>query len=76
MDSQGRLVLPKAWRDALLDGPGSVLLRRTADGILLTRSPGEGTVALADDGLPVLTVGRRVTTAQVREATEHDRADR
>lgn len=76
VDAQGRLVLPKAWREALLDGPGSVVLRRTADGILVTPSPGEGVVTLAEDRLPVLTVGRRVTTAEVRVATERDRADR
>ncbi|MGI9015899.1 MAG: hypothetical protein ACR2HR_02145 [Euzebya sp.] len=76
VDAQGRLVLPKGWREQVVDTPGSVLLRRTTDGLLLTRAPGEGTVEVADDGLPILSVGRRVTTAEVKEAIEHDRADR
>ncbi|CAN5265901.1 hypothetical protein BH23ACT9_BH23ACT9_14490 [soil metagenome] len=76
VDAQGRLVLPKGLRDLVVAAPGAVMVRQTADGLLLTRTAAEGVVTLGEDGLPVLSVGRRVTVEEVAQAIDHDRAQR
>jgi bifunctional DNA-binding transcriptional regulator/antitoxin component of YhaV-PrlF toxin-antitoxin module len=76
VDAQGRMVLPRAVRDELLRVPGEVLVRRTADGWLMTGAESEGTISEGDDGLPVLTIGRPVTNAEVLDAIDQERADR
>lgn len=70
------MVLPRRLREEIVNAPGEVLVRRTADGLLLTPAEGSGTVASAADGLPVLTIGRRVTNAEVLAAIDRERADR
>jgi hypothetical protein len=52
------------------------MVRHTADGLLLTRTGAEGVVTQGEDGLPVLSVGRRVTVEEVTQAIDHDRAQR
>jgi hypothetical protein len=69
-------VLPRSLRDEVVAVPGEVLLRRTADGLLMTAARPQGTVERAEDGLPVLTVGRRVSNDEVVRAIEKERADR
>ena len=69
-------MLPRAVRDELLRVPGEVLVRRTVDGWLMTAAESSGTVSQGDDGLPVLTIGRAVTTAEVLDAIDQERADR
>lgn len=76
VDGQGRLVLPRALRPELVTVPGELLIRRTADGVLLTPADRTGTVSEAEDGLPVLTIGRRVTNDEVLAALDQERADR
>ena len=56
--------------------PGQVPVRRTADGLLLTPSEAPGIVRDGDDGLPVLTIGRRVSKDETLKAIEQERADR
>lgn len=76
VDAQGRMVLPRGIRDELLTVPGEVLVRRTADGVLLTPSQGIGTVSIGPDGLPVLDIGRSVDNDEVLAAIDRERADR
>lgn len=76
VDRQGRLVLPREIRAELVGAPGEVLLRRTADGIVLSRAEDIGEVAVGEDGLPVLRLGRRVTNDEVLAAIDTERADR
>ena len=76
MDAQGRMVLPSGLREEIVSIPGEVLVRRTADGLLLTAAETPGTVRVGDDGFPVLSIGRRVSNDEVLTAIEKERADR
>jgi bifunctional DNA-binding transcriptional regulator/antitoxin component of YhaV-PrlF toxin-antitoxin module len=75
VDGQGRMVLPRAIRDDLLHVPGEVLVRRTDGGWLISAAESSGTATTGDDGLPVLSIGRPVTTAEVLDAIEQERAE-
>lgn len=70
------MVLPRGLREDVVTVPGDVLLRRTADGLLMTAADAPGTVRQADDGLPILALGRRITTGEVLRAIDAERADR
>jgi hypothetical protein len=70
------MVLPSGLREEIVSIPGEVLIRRTADGLLLTAAESPGTVRVGDDGLPVLSIGRRVTNDEVLSAIDQERADR
>jgi len=76
IDKQGRLVVPHALRDGLLNGAGELLLVPTAEGLLLRPVVESGTVRIADDGLPVLTLEGTVTNAEVLAAIDRARAER
>lgn len=76
VDAQGRMVLPSGLREEVVSIPGEILVRRTADGLLLTAAESPGTVRVGDDGFPVLSIGRRVSNDEVLAAVEKDRADR
>jgi len=76
VDKQGRLVLPQQLRDGLVETPGELLLRRTPDGLLLSPITGQGSLRIADDGLPVLDLDRPVTNAEVLAAIDDERRDR
>ena len=76
VDRQGRLVLPLWLRRGFITAPGEVVLRRTADGVLLTPVAAAGDVEQAADGLPVLRLGRRVTNDEVIDAVANERAGR
>lgn len=73
MDSAGRIVVPKAAREALQWKPGQPLEIRAVDGrleidvaptVLRLVKRGKGVVAVPDEPLP------RLTAAEVREALE------
>ena len=73
IDAAGRIVVPKALRQALQLQPGQVLELRVRDGLLeievaptpmRLKKKGKGVVAVPDSELPVL------TAAQVRETLE------
>jgi hypothetical protein len=70
------MVLPRAIRDELLHVPGEVVVRRADGGWLMSAADSVGTVRDGPDGLPVLSIGRPVTTAEVLEAIAQERADR
>lgn len=70
------MVLPQELRGELVSVPGEVVLRRTPDGVLMSPVPTEGTVGTADDGLPVLALGRPVTNEEVLAAVDLERAGR
>lgn len=76
VDKQGRLVLPQWLRRRLVPTPGEVLLRETADGVLITAVASVGQVEEAADGLPVLRVGHPVSNDQVKAAIAQERAER
>jgi bifunctional DNA-binding transcriptional regulator/antitoxin component of YhaV-PrlF toxin-antitoxin module len=76
IDRQGRLVLPQALRRELVAAPGEVLVRRTADGVLLSSLVREGGVEQAADGLPVLRLGRPVSNDEVLDAIGRERSER
>ncbi len=76
IDRQGRLVLPQHLREGLVDVPGELLLRRTADGLLLSPLTGHGSVRIAPDGLPVLQLDRPVNNAEVLAAIDGERQSR
>lgn len=76
VDAQGRMVLPRELRGEVVDGAGDVLVRRTADGLLVTAAERAGSVEVAPDGLPVMRIGRQVTNSEVLGAVERERADR
>lgn len=69
-------MLPLWLRRELVATPGEVLLRRTADGILLTAVTPEGEIEQAPDGMPVLRLGRPVTNDEVVEAIRRERSGR
>jgi hypothetical protein len=70
------MVLPRGVREEIVTVPGDVLLRRTADGLLLTAAQAPATLTDGDDGLPVLSVGRPVSNAEILHAIEQGRSDR
>jgi len=70
------MVLPRAIRDELLHVPGEVVVRRADGGWLMSAADSSGTVREGSDGLPVLTIGRSVTTAEVLDAIDQERAER
>lgn len=70
------MVLPRGLREDIVTVPGEVLLRRTADGLLMTAADAPGIVSQAGDGLPSLVVGRRITNEEVLGAIDAERADR
>lgn len=76
VDRQGRMVLPKQFREELGADPGVVILRRTADGVLLSPVTPDGTVEQGTDGLPVLHLGRPVANDEVLQGIDEDRANR
>lgn len=76
VDKQGRLVVPQELREGIVDAPGSVLISRTPDGLLVRPVTRAGQVAVGEDGLPVLDVGRAVTNAEVLTAIDAERAGR
>ncbi len=76
VDAQGRMVLPQLLRREIATTPGEVLARRTPDGILLVSATADGVLDVADDGLPVLRVGKIVTNREVLEALDEERAER
>lgn len=70
-------MLPLWLRRELVSAPGEVLLRRTADGVLMTPVQASGgEVDQGPDGLPRLRLGRRVTNDEVIAAIGQDRASR
>lgn len=76
VDAQGRMVLPRGWRDEVVSVPGEVLLRRTADGLLLSPAESPGVIGAGPDGLPLLRVGRPVRNAEVLTRIDEERASR
>lgn len=76
VDKQGRLVLPQRLREELVEVPGEVLLERTAEGVLLRSLHAPTHVRQADDGLPVLDLGRSVTNDEVLAAIDRERGGR
>ncbi|MHB8463229.1 MAG: hypothetical protein ACYDH6_21765 [Acidimicrobiales bacterium] len=76
VDKQGRLVLPQAMRQDLVDAPGDVLLERTRDGVLLRAVHGPTSVRLAEDGLPLMELDRSVTNEEVLAAIDRERGER
>lgn len=77
VDGQGRMVVPRRLRDEVLAHlPGEVVLRKTADGLLITAAEAAGTVSEGDDGLPVLSLGRPVTNEEVLRAIDAERSER
>jgi hypothetical protein len=53
-----------------------VLLRRTADGLLLSAADEAGAVEKGPDGLPVLSLGRPVRNSAVLAAIDREREGR
>lgn len=76
VDAQGRMVLPKWLRDQLVTSPGEVMVRPTADGVLLTPLDLGAQVETGSDGLPVLRLGRPVSNDEVLAAIDEDRSSR
>lgn len=76
VDKQGRLVLPLRFREDLVEVPGEVILEPTVDGLLLKPVHGPSRVRTAEDGLPVLDVGRPVTNDEVLAAVARERQER
>lgn len=70
------MVLRRHLRDEIVDAPGEVMVRRTADGLLVSPAEASGDVAIGPDGLPVLRLGRPVSNAQVLAAIDRERAGR
>ncbi len=74
VDRQGRLVLPQWLRHEIVEAPGEVLMRRTADGVLLTSAVAEREVKQGSDGLPLLRLGRPVSNDDVIGAIHRERS--
>lgn len=74
VDSSGRVVVPADIRDEL-GITDEVEAIDTPDGLLL-RAPDAPVVSEDDRGLLVVSVGRRVTTEEVRDAVDEDRRHR
>ena len=76
VDAQGRMVLPRRFRDDIVTTPGELVVRRVAEGLLLTSTAAAGVLSTGTDGLPVLRLGRRVTNNEVLDALARERAER
>ena len=70
------MVLPKWLRRELGADPGEVELRRTSDGVLVSAVTPPAVVATADDGLPVMRLGRPVGNDEVLAAIDAERRAR
>lgn len=68
--------MPRGFREEVVAIPGEVLLQRTADGLILTAVKEQGAVSEGPDGLPVLDLGRSVSTDETLAAIAAERADR
>lgn len=69
-------MLPRHLREDLVNTPGKVLARRTADGVLLTPAGSAGELSVGEeDGLPVLALGRPVSNDEVLAAIEKERSN-
>ena len=76
VDAQGRMVLPRRLREDIVTTPGELVVRRVAEGLLLTSTPTAGVVSTGTDGLPVLHLGRNVTNNEVLAALDRERVER
>lgn len=76
VDAQGRMVLPRQFREEVVSTPGELWVRRTVEGLLLTPTTKAGVLSTGADGLPVLHLGRRVTNDEVLDALDRERAGR
>ena len=76
VDAQGRMVIPRRFRDDLVSLPGELVARRTPEGVLLTGVPKHGDLDVAGDGLPLLRIGRAVSNDEVLDALDRERAGR
>jgi len=75
IDKSGRLVLPKAIRDALHLKPGSSLEVERRDDELILRIPQPEAEIIYKNGIPVLRT-RRTTPLSPVQLIEQDREDR
>lgn len=69
------MVIPRHLRGVLGPVPGTVKARRI-DGGLLLEQPTSGAVIEAEDGLPVLVLGRPVTNDEALAAIDAERSER
>lgn len=81
VDRQGRIVLPRDLRRRLgVDGrAGHLEVVDTPDGVLLAAPRARATVAMAEDGLPSVTIeglSDPVTNESVLQALEAERSQR
>lgn len=76
VDKQGRLVVPQALREGLVDPPGELLAVPTPDGLLLRSLEEPGVVEIGADGLPLLRLNRPVTNDEVLAGIDAERASR
>ena len=76
VDAQGRMVLPRRLREDIVTTPGELVVRRVAEGLLLTSATTAGVVSTGTDGLPVLHLGRKVTNNEVLDALDRERVER
>ena len=76
VDAQGRMVLPRRLREDIVTTPGELVVRRVAEGLLLTSATTAGVVSTGTDGLPVLHLGRNVTNNEVLAALDRERVER
>ncbi len=70
------MVLPRQLREDIVTTPGELVIRRVAEGLLLTATTTTGVLSTGSDGLPVLHLGRKVTNNEVLDALDRDRAER
>ncbi|MDA8391327.1 MAG: hypothetical protein M0Z87_00720 [Actinomycetota bacterium] len=70
------MVLPRRLREEIVTTPGELVVRRVAEGLLLTSTTTAGVLSTGPDGLPVLHLGRRVTNNEILDALDHERAER
>jgi AbrB family looped-hinge helix DNA binding protein len=75
IDKAGRLVLPKAMRDALHLKPGSSLEVERRDDELILRTPQPDAQIIYKNGIPVLRTREPIALSPV-ELIEQDREDR
>ncbi len=75
IDGQGRVVIPRSLRSALGAVPGVIRARRVEGGILLEH-PVDGEVAVGDDGLPIVLLGRPISNDESLAAIDAERAER
>ncbi len=68
--------MPRRLREEIVTTPGELVVRRVAEGLLLTSTTTAGVLSTGPDGLPVLHLGRRVTNNEILDALDHERAER